>query len=437
MKNKNEYKQINNDEKQCIINNKINNKNILGKKHFIFLVILFLIIALNIKKLYLYYLLAKIKIKHKYNHNIENIIIEKDLNKEMKDMKEFIYLTLNGKLIYNEDIFKKVKKPKISIVIAAYNAEGYIQNALHSIQNQDFKDIEIVIVDDNSKDNTINLVKELMRKDERIKLYQNDENMGTFYTKTKGVLKSKGKYVMILDQDDIYTQSDVFSTLYSYIEKTNLDIIGFSSIFSNNNNNKIGLNATKLVHYFETPVLYQPKVSQRMYEFNENGMPNRINYVIWDYIYKTELFKNVIKQIDDKFMNTKMVCHEDFLLFFLLSRKAKTLKYIKRIFYVNIQWRKETNDKIKYCIEEKYKQINNLQCLSYLNYIEFLLINTENSVQDKRIASFEFNNWYFNNECRRNEFIKDKGKNICKMFINNEYIDNTLKEKIRRFLDEI
>ena len=124
-------------------------------------------------------------------------------------------MTLKGTSINQNNIFYKSTNPKISIVLGTFNAEFCLKNALLSIQNQDFDDIEIVIVDDYSKDNTIKLIKEFMEKDKRIKFYQNKENKGTLYTKTKGILHSRGKYVMILDQDDMYTQKDVFSTLYS------------------------------------------------------------------------------------------------------------------------------------------------------------------------------------------------------------------------------
>ena len=52
-----------------------------------------------------------------------------------------------------------------------------------------------------------------MVKDPRVKLYQNEENKGMLYTKTRGVLFAKGKYVLLLDEDDIYAQKDAFSTL--------------------------------------------------------------------------------------------------------------------------------------------------------------------------------------------------------------------------------
>ena len=63
--------------------------------------------------------------------------------------------------------FEKSKNPKISIVISVYNGEAYLKTALLSIQKQNFKDIEIIMVDDCSKDKSINLIKELMINDKR------------------------------------------------------------------------------------------------------------------------------------------------------------------------------------------------------------------------------------------------------------------------------
>ena len=101
-----------------------------------------------------------------------------------------------------------------------------------SVQNQDLKDIEILMIDDASKDNSVNLIKELMVKDKRIILIQNEKNRGTLYTKVKGILMAKGKYILILDEDDIYCQRDAFSTLYNEAEKNNLDLLKFRKIKS-------------------------------------------------------------------------------------------------------------------------------------------------------------------------------------------------------------
>ena len=424
-KRKKKSKKVQKTKSNCII------KTFLKVIISLYLLSMFLIIFFPINQIQNF-----ININTNNNYDNANILMKKYRNREFCDIKTFISLTLRGVSLSGEEFFPKNINPKISIIIGTFNAEFYIKNAILSIQNQNFKDIEIIIVDDASKDNTVTIIKELMKNDKRIELFQNQENKGTLYNKASGVLNAKGKYVMVLDQDDIYTQKDVFSTLYSYSEQNNLDIIGFSSIFTNENNNKVNLRKpNNIVHYFETPILHQPEISNRMYNFTEDGTPIRVNNVIWDYMYRTELFKESIKQIDPKFMNTKMICHEDFLLFFLLTRNAKSLKYIKRLFYINIQWNDNTNDLIKFSRQEKNKMGLNFVCLSYINYIEFILLNTNNTFSDKKIAMVEFNSWYFNNECRNNEFIRERGKNVCKLYLENPYIDDNEKNKIRDFIN--
>ena len=365
--------------------------------------------------------------------NVSDEILQKDIDKEFQEMQEYIYMSINGTLINKNEIFIKSENPKISIIISVYNAEQYLKNAITSIHNQDFKDIEIIIVDDCSKDNTVNVIKELMEKDPRISFYQNKENKGTLYTKTKGVLLSKGKYVMILDQDDIYTQKDCFSTLYNEIEKNNLDFLGFASLFRR----KIDLQSKKWIHhYYMTNIMYQPQISSLMYTHKKNGKVIRIGDVIWCYIFKNELFKNVIEKIDDKFMISKMICHEDFLLFFLLTRNAKSYKNIKRIFYIHINWKYNRDEKIRFSRNEKNKNKEILQCNSYLNYIEFLLEKTDNTYDDKKIASFEYYWIFINHRCRNNTFVRERGIRVSKLYLENEFISNDIKNKIILFLNE-
>ena len=229
------------------------------------------------------------------NKNI-TYFISKDKNEEYKDAQEYIYMVFNGTLYNPNKILKKSHKPKISITMAVYNAEGYLRTALLSIQNQDFKDIEIIMVDDCSLDNTISLIKELMKEDPRITFYQNTENRGTLYTKTKAISYAKGKYVMILDQDDIFVQKDAFLTLYLEAEKNNLDILGFASILS-----APQLKMGQYVHrYIETPIIYQPDVPKRMYDYI-GGNVKRVGDVLWNYIYKMNYLLKLLNKLMKNF----------------------------------------------------------------------------------------------------------------------------------------
>ena len=87
-------------------------------------------------------------------------------------------------------------------------------------------DIEILLVDDCSSDNSIEIIKQLQKEDSRIKLIKNKNTIGTLYTRSIGALNAKGKYIMPLDNDDLFI-NDIFIKCYEEAEKNNLDIIEF------------------------------------------------------------------------------------------------------------------------------------------------------------------------------------------------------------------
>ncbi|EAJ9245403.1 glycosyltransferase family 2 protein, partial [Campylobacter jejuni] len=95
--------------------------------------------------------------------------------------------------------------PQLSIIIPLFNSCDFISRALQSCINQTLKDIEILIIDNKSKDNSLNMVLEFAKKDPRIKIFQNEENLGTFASRNLGVLHSSSDFIMFLDSDDFLT----------------------------------------------------------------------------------------------------------------------------------------------------------------------------------------------------------------------------------------
>ena len=215
---------------------------------------------------YLFYLNIYITL-FEYDKISFNTSIEKDKNKEINEAQDYMNLVLNHTKIDKNKIYYTSKNPKISIVITLYNGEAFLNTALLSIQNQDLKDIEIVMIDDCSKDNSVNLIKELMKTEPRIVLYQNKENKGMLYTKSKGILLSKGKYIMVMDVDDIYVQRDAFRTLYVEAEKNNLDILGF--VFTSS---KRTITRKRSTFRDSKRIIYQPELSNLTYSYDSEGI---------------------------------------------------------------------------------------------------------------------------------------------------------------------
>lgn len=111
---------------------------------------------------------------------------------------------------------------KISIVIPVYNSEKYIERAILSLMNQTFKNIEIIVVNDGSTDNSEEIIKKLQKKDQRIK-YIKQKNGGPSSARNHGIEKATGNYLMFLDSDDFY-EIDACEILYNLIKSNNADI---------------------------------------------------------------------------------------------------------------------------------------------------------------------------------------------------------------------
>ena len=95
-------------------------------------------------------------------------------------------------------------KPLVSVIMPAYNAEKYIEEAIMSVINQSYKNWQLLVIDDGSQDSTPAIVKALAEKDHRIQLHINEKNMGVAKTRNKGFDMAEGDYVALLDSDDIW-----------------------------------------------------------------------------------------------------------------------------------------------------------------------------------------------------------------------------------------
>lgn len=128
-------------------------------------------------------------------------------------------------------------QPLISIALCTYNGAKYLQEQLMSIVHQTYKNIEVVIVDDCSTDNTVEIVKNLQKTFPKIKLHQNEKNLGFNKNFEKAIGLCTGDYIAISDQDDIWELSKL-ELLLNHISDNWL--IFSNSIFVDEQNNELG-----------------------------------------------------------------------------------------------------------------------------------------------------------------------------------------------------
>jgi glycosyltransferase involved in cell wall biosynthesis len=100
-------------------------------------------------------------------------------------------------------------KELVSILIPTFNGEKFIAETLKSALTQTYTNLEIIVVDDFSNDNTVNIVKNHVNNDSRIKLFINDRNEGNSFSKYRCVKESKGEYLFFLDHDDLFIDEKI------------------------------------------------------------------------------------------------------------------------------------------------------------------------------------------------------------------------------------
>ena len=129
---------------------------------------IFLLLSFSLNLFLLKYLLFK-KVKKEIINPIKILPREEALDRGLP----FVKKCLDGILMKKIDIKEKILNPKISVVIPCYNCKKYIKSALRSVQNQNMTDIEIIIQNDDSNNETVNLLNELLKEDPRIEILYN------------------------------------------------------------------------------------------------------------------------------------------------------------------------------------------------------------------------------------------------------------------------
>ena len=113
----------------------------------------------------------------------------------------------------------------ISLIIPLYNAEKYLWPCLNSVAEQTFKDIEVLCINDGSKDRTVEIVRSFVEHDKRFRLIE-QENAGVSAARNRGIKEARSPYIALLDQDDML-HPQAMEVLYYLIKKGNYDVAEF------------------------------------------------------------------------------------------------------------------------------------------------------------------------------------------------------------------
>lgn len=218
---------------------------------------------------------------------------------------------------------------KISIIVPAYNVEKYIEQCLRSLMNQTYKNLEIIVVNDGSKDGTGEIIERLAKEDERI-IFINQENKGVAETRNVALQKVSSDFVMFVDSDD-WLDLDACETVINEAREENADVVMFGYVreYKEKSMPKAMFDEEKIV--FEEHDV-QNKLRRRIFGpiGEELAKPEKLNAVttIWGKLYKIEVVKDI------KFVSLQELglCEDGYFNISVLKNVNKAV-FIKKHFY--------------------------------------------------------------------------------------------------------
>ena len=347
--------------------------------------------------------------------NPQYVKMEKEEQKSILD-----YISLSTKEDSSSKILpSKIDTPKISLIIPLYNSEKTLIPLINSIQNQTLKELEIILINDNSSDKTESLLTKLKKEDTRIITITNKIRRGVLFNIINTGLQAKGEYIIFLYQDDFFTSNDVLEKLYDIATKKfeeKIDTVNYRICISLYNKDQIeSLNYIPTVNLNNVnKILKSPDIFLNYFQKKRDITESRF---IFDKMYKRELIQKAADLIGPQIWNQILSFGYEFLFAFAVMKQCNSFINIKDICYCH----KIKDESTMWEIDGdrlKYNDDSNKKIGDYMLVLERMLQLTENEKD--------------NGEFRENilkELIEEKYlKSIARSIFYDKFI--TLFEKI-------
>ena len=250
------------------------------------------------------------------------------MSEEMeKPFRNYVEACKNGQLLQNRKM-EKHDHPKISLVIPMYNEEKNVIQIIRSIQNQSLEELEIVVINDNSNDKTLSLLKGLQKEDSRIRILTNKKNRGVLYNRISGALKSNGEYITFLDADDCLCNLHILEKAYELATQTygeRIDLVHYQTCGSDKfENGKLGP-----FYIFNTynpnnfnQIIRQPIIGDNYMQKSKNVTGSGL---VFDKIYSKKLMIDIADYLGPHIWNQNLVYVDDFLLAFASMKVTRNI----------------------------------------------------------------------------------------------------------------
>ena len=354
-----------------------------------------------------------------YNKPI--LLIDRYQNETLNNGRNYLDKCLN---LVNNNKYKLIEIPKASVIIPLYNCQETIIPAINSIQYQNMTQIEIILINDFSSDNTSYIVENLQKNDQRIKIINNIRNMGTLYSRSIGALASRGEYIFNLDNDDLYFSHDLFDSIYKIGKNENLDIISFLAInIWNYSSNVIYMKNLFSIQFSDEFYLKQPDLGMWIIKYKEKFLVH--NNMIWDKCINRSIYQKAVNLMGIQKYSQYVSWAEDTSINFIIFKLAKSFKYTNKYGLVHFKGRNTASS----------TQSINSRIFGDIFFLNIMLDFSSNNKKEKNLIVGQlfyiykrYNYFKFNNDT--NSYIL---KNvISKIMTRDKFLSKLNKRKIKK-----
>ena len=363
--------------------------------------------------------------KKKYSENETTISPEIFKKRENQyNFKDFAKLCLEEKLIDSKKI-EYNNNPFISLILPSYNKANILLKSIRSIQNQSFKNIEIIIVDDCSNDDSKKVFEYLLETDPRIRIFSHLKNMGVWRSRLDGILYSKGKYILLFDTGDIYEDNYVLEDAYNIIEKYNLDSLKMTFRIVTSYDR---LNESMLIfHVDNNSIIYESSNIEKYNNYVFKGWGN-----IWTRITKANIFIKGLYLLNDIILNAYKNFWDDIWYNTIINKVSYSFLVIERIAYIYLQnGTGEGSPKFKTDIQ-KNKIIKEFLWFLYFDY-NILPVNDKKTQIINKLKQYNKRTGSIKLSFLKSEFFILT--NLINILIKDPYVSNKDKNYLNKLLN--
>lgn len=308
-----------------------------------------------------------------------------------------------------------MKENLVSIIIPMYNAQKYIRKTLESILNQEYKNFEILLVNDGSTDNSIETIEDLVKNNSQIEII-NKENSGPSDSRNLGIQKAKGSYITFVDSDD-YIHTNFLKILMQKALDTNADIVmcGFWEEYLDGEDRI----KKQIENRLNDEVI--KKRSKSILDFNQS----MIGYV-WNKLYRAEIIRS--KNIS---FPTGIDLYEDIFFNEQVFKNANIITFISNLLYYYTQ--RDEESLVKKYIENEFELTqkaikSKTEIMNVITYNKEAIQKVENELYINAIKGI-FSKINKNSSLNKAKKIEEIEK-ICIEIQNKKIKWNSLQEKI-------